>query len=954
MEGVTEIGGEVFRNCTSLTEIKDLGRITSIPSYLFADCTQLTSISIPASVTNAEYHAFYGCPNLTNVYITDLGAWCSLQCAGSYSTPMDYAKHLYLNGELLTDLVIPDGVKVIRQDALYNCTDIQSITVPESVTTIGRNAFGSDYARVTFLSSTPCTQDGLGTDIHIAVPKDAYEAYCKAWPDCADVIVAAEYTEWSVEVTAKESSSAVAEAIGENLLRHVMRLKVTGTINSYDVMVFRNKMVNLEELDLEDAHVESSEYAYWSAFHTLDSVITGCFVPNNITALKLPKDTKEIGSYAFAKCSRLKKLELPEGVKSIGMYAFDDCSDLRSVNLPEGLTAIQTGTFYYCTQLDSVKIPESVTSIGYQAFESCFNLKEIHLPTDLKTIEDGAFRDCYSLKELHLPPYLESIGDNAFSGCSNLKDIYAYMPSIIPIGTGTFSDYAHQELYVPEFLYNSYYYDTNWSQFLSVNKTSLSPDDYVKVPTNSDIVFADGDERIPEKSDGTPVDGDLKEQGSFTVEGAEPQPFDTVEQNSDGEGLSGSLIGEGDTEETNNLPVNTLLVKIQVKANRWYFFCFPFDVTIAECAYPGQYAWREYSGDIRARQGSGGWQNVEGEKLMGRKGYIFQSSDAGTLVVKLDKPTFGGDRPKVLDVFASNQAANANWNLVGNPYSSYYDFVADTYAAPITVWDGTSYQAYRPGDDDYHLQPYEAFFVQKPEDVETIDFMPEHRETYRKSQEAKNQQAKARRARGIDAKRHLVNLSIGTSETETCDRTRVVLNEEASRDYELTCDAAKFMSSNAAAQLYTVETAGRMAINERPTAGDIRLGYVAQRAGTLCIGAQRMDLPLVLVDTQTGITSDLSLGNYTFHTDAGTFDQRFLLRPAGEATAIQQLAKATGVAIGLQDGGLNIGGAEGKSVSIYTTGGTRVASLSGNGFVGLPNGIYIAEVDGQSAKVYVK
>ena len=62
----------------------------------------------------------------------------------------------------------------------------------------------------------------------------------------------------------------------------------------------------------------------------------------------------------------------------------------------------------------------------------------------------------------------------------------------------------------------------------------------------------------------------------------------------------------------------------------------------------------------------------------------------------------------------------------------------------------------------------------------------------------------------------------------------------------------------------------------------------------------------------------------------------------------------TGVAIGLQDGGLSIGGAEGKSVAIYNTNGAQVAQQSGNGFVGLPSGMYIVKVANKSAKVYVK
>ena len=540
-----------------------------------------------------------------------------------------------------------------------------------------------------------------------------------------------------------------------------------------------------------------------------------------------------------------------------------------------------------------------------------------------------------------------------------MVSVYAYMPDIIPISTNTFSTstYRNGTLYVPEFLYNNYYYDTNWSQFAHIAKTNLSPDDYLTIPTNSDITFADGDERVPDTSEGEHVDGEVGNQGSFTVEGNEPQPFDDVDQNIDGDGSGASLIGEGDTEQDNNMPVNKLKVKIQVKANRWYFFNFPYDVTIAECEYPGQYSWIWYDGQQRAETGYG-WRTVESATLNARQGYGFQSSVNGKLIITFEHPTFGGDRPKPLQSYTTGQGntniADASWNFVGNPYSSYYEFTESDFSAPFIVWNGTSYVAYRPGDDDYHLQPYQAFFVQKPEGEDEIGFSTGGRETYRQSEAKKANQTKARKARGINPDRLIINLCISDNDTAAIDRTRLVLNERANHAYEMGCDAAKFFSDVAPAQIYMMENAQPMAINERPFSGDLRLGYTAQKAGTLRISAPRMDLPMMLVDTQTGRTFDLSLGTYEFTTAAGTFNQRFMLRPGDEATAIRELTHQTGVAIGMQDGGLSIGGADGKSVSIYSTSGAQMAQHSGNGFVGLASGVYVVKVDGKSAKVLVK
>lgn len=519
------------------------------------------------------------------------------------------------------------------------------------------------------------------------------------------------------------------------------------------------------------------------------------------------------------------------------------------------------------------------------------------------------------------------------------------MVDIPTINTNTFNDYKHQILYVPQFLYKRYYYDTNWSQFLEVRVCDLKPGDYTYFYTNSDVVFEDG-----ERIDLDTPDVEIGEQGGVIVEGDDPQNFDDVEQNVDGEGTGGSIIGVD-----GNIIVNKLKLKLQVKASRWIGFNFPYDVTIADCEYPGQYVWIEYDGEARANSGSG-WKLVEGTKLLANKGYMFMSSKNGKLIVTFDHPSFGDDKPHPLQSYTSGNAANAGWNFLGNPYSSYYALDENDFSAPVTIWNSTtqSYEAYRPGDDDIHLQPYQAFFVLMPEHVYIVNFNENRQKTYTQSQQTQANQAKMRKVAGIKPERLLIKLTISDNDTTTVDKTRLVLNEKASRGYELKCDAAKFISDKAEAQLYLLENGVQMAIDERPTKGDICLGYMAKQAGKLRIEATRMDMPMVLVDTKTHQTFDLSLGNYEFETEAGTFDKRFMLRLSEEATAIKSLTAKTGVAVGLQDGGLSFGGAEGKSISIYNANGMLMTQQSGNGFVSLPSGLYLVKVDEISAKIYVK
>ena len=916
-EGVTSIGNTTFQNCSSLTSITIPSSVTSIGGRAFSECTGLTSITIPSSVTSIGGNAFQYCKSLTSVIISE--------------GVTRIESSAFIGCSSLTSITIPSSVTSIGVRAFSECTGLTSITIPSSVTSIGGSAFEGYDMLVNFVSTTPCTLSGSigNAGTKLVVPHEAVTAYREAWASSANYIVDASLMNQTVEVTAKADASAVIEAIGEEHAQDVVTLKVKGTFNSYDLMVFRNKMTNLLHLDLSEANVVASTYKYYDSYNSKDNIITGNFAPTNIVSLKLPKDITALESSAFIGCS-LKTIELPEGITSIPSNAFSQ------------------------SKLTSITIPESVTTIDYGAFSGC-SLKDIRLPMGLKTIGGTAF-SWTALTELHLPPYLESIGSDAFR-CDNLKSIYAYMPNIISIPNGTFTNYTTSTLYIPEFLYNNYYYDTGWSQFTNIVKTTLKPDDYEKLPTNSDITMGEDVQRIPEKSDGTPIDGEIDTQGSFTVEGDEPQTFDTVDQIVDPDnGQGGSLIGTDDGETAGNMDVNNLRVNIRVKPGRWYFFVFPYDVTIANVEYPGQYAWLYYDGAHRAATGQTGWKTVEGETLEALHGYAFQTGKQGTMVVTFNKPKFGcGERIVELLAHAADNIQHASWNLVGNFNSSFYDFLDDTFGAPITRWNPATgtYTAYRPGDDECHLQPYEAFFAQKPGNMDHIKFKDVCRESYRQSEAKKSERNKARRRMGINPQRRLINLQLLCDEQEA-DRTRVVLNPQAQHTYEMECDAAKFMSEQATAQLYSLEGGNKMAINERPQQGDIRLGYTAKKAGHLSISAPRMDMPMVLVDTKLGVTFDLTLGTYDFDTQAGTFDGRFLLRPSKDATAINQLTEKTGVCLGTMDGGLSIGGAEGKAISIYTTGGAQVASHTGNGFVSLQSGIYVVKVDGESVKMSVK
>ena len=1016
IQGGYASSGGAFRNCSSLQSIGDLSACT-IGNYAFYGCSSLQSIGDLSACTFGE-GAFYGCSSLQSVDLsacTSIGNSafydCGLQTIGDLSACTTIGQSAFSQCSSLQSVGDLPVCTSIGNQVFYRCTSLQSIGDLSACTSIGSEAFyqcgnlqsigngnlsactnfsaglGGCYkiTSLTFGPTVPSSGQNIPSFITVYVPAASLEDYRNAWTNTKTRVLAiGTTTDYNITVTAQESSSDVIAKIGEENLGKVVTLKVTGTINGYDIMAMRNKMVNLHHLDLSDASIVANPYEYYTGCHTEDNVLgQNSFSNLYLVSVKLPRTLTKVEN-AFYRCRCLKQVEMYEGIKEIGQNAFNCCQSLATINFPDGIERIGEGAFCNCDNLISVDLPhglkvidsgaflcemESDTKIshgsnltyvsfpntlltinGYYngatrgAFANCSKLTSINLPNSLTTIGRDAFRGCFSLTEAKIPASITSIGDNAFNGCSALNDIYTWTVEPVSIGQNTFSTWTTATIHTPATSHDNYFYNTQWSQFL----TQVDFDEpYEYFYINNDYTL---DDATNGRIDGTP-DADFNEGSGFIVEGNTDQDLGNVTVHDNGNGTGASIIGDG------NINANSLIFDITIQGGKWHFFCFPFDILLTDIVGPSNnWVFRRYDGDERGRFGQGGWKNLPVEEtcLHAGQGYIFQCNKNGTLRLTVRPAAFGTFASTNINssmaTYTSANAENASWNFIGNPYLCYYDMDDLGYNAPITRWNGSAYVAIRPGDDDYIFHPFEAFFVQKPEGVGSVNFNGNCRITYQQSQAIAHSKAFSRK---VNPDRMLVNLEI--SDGATSDKTRVVFNNKQSMDYEIGCDAAKFLS-NDAPQIYTLDRKQvKYAINERPIEdGSVALGFSVTKAGQYEIAATRMDCPMLLLDQKLGTTFDLSLGSYTFTAEAGSNSDRFVLLKDSNVTGVSDLMAQTGVSVMPVDGGLNIKGADGQTVNVYTVAGVRVANGLTDGYTALQGGTYIVKVGNKSAKVLVR
>lgn len=489
-EGITSIPAYTFIYCSNLATVTIPEGVTYIGESAFEKCSSLTDITIPDSIARIYEDAFISCNNLENVYAGSLESWMGIvfidpnnrypEYQSADANPMKYAKNLYFNGELATEITIPQGITTIAPITFYSCECLTSVVIPESVTTIGVNAFAAcnNLSSVVIPDSVTSIGysafNGCSRLTIINIPDSVTSIGIYVFGYCTNLS--------SISLPGSITSISGYAFYGCTNLRSVI---IQDGITSIEDYAFE-KCTNLSSLsiantitsigsdafdscqNLEAVYVESREAWFGISFDNvlanptcyganlyIDGVLNtivdsgGCGtnvkyqlndegiltiygsgkMQDNISLTSIPWRSKQ---------TSITAVEIIKGVTSIGSYSFSGCSNLVKVTICDGLTAIGNGAFEDCSSLRYINIPNGVTSIGRYAFDNCSSLTNISLPESIISIETAAFENCSNLENINIPNGLLSINDYTFFGCSSFTSIS------IPTGVTSIGNYAFQ------------------------------------------------------------------------------------------------------------------------------------------------------------------------------------------------------------------------------------------------------------------------------------------------------------------------------------------------------------------------------------------------------------------------------------------------------------------------------------------------------------------------------
>ena len=405
-DGVTNIGKDVFKNCSSLTSFTIPSSVTSIGDNAFNGCSNLTSINIPSGVTSIGAGAFRGCSSLTSTNIpmgiTSIENYAFYGCRSLHSITIPLSvnsigERAFEKCSSLTSFTIPSGVTSIGKYAFYGCKSLTSIVIPSSVTIIDGTSFSN----------------------------------CNSL--CSMVVESGNAT-----YDSREDCNAIIKTATNTLVKGCKNTIIPNTVTSIGECAFED-CTGLTSITIPNSVMSIEECAFLRC--------------TSLSSLSIPSSVSNISSASFLDCGNFTSIEVDKG-----NTIYDSRNNCNAI--------IETATNTLVIGSNNTVIPNTVEAIGKNAFENCDGLTSITIPNSVTSIGVSAFDACNNLTSVILTTNLDNIDDKAFVYCKALSAVYIYATAVPTIGTAVFDNNADgRKIYVLSSLVDSYKKAKNWIDY---------------------------------------------------------------------------------------------------------------------------------------------------------------------------------------------------------------------------------------------------------------------------------------------------------------------------------------------------------------------------------------------------------------------------------------------------------------------------------------------------------
>ncbi len=411
---VTSIGNEAFKDCASLAKITVGNSLATIGSSAFRNCDKLMGITLPEGFTAIGDNAFNGCSRLSDVTIPNsiesIGVYAFADCTNIAFNKYGNAnyignatnKYLYLHSAVSKDITsaeISGSTRFVGDDAFSGCNKLTDLTLPESVTVIGKGAFRDCPAL-----------------------KSIYITSIDAWCHTAftDLYSNPLYNGADVE---NQIMNRINVYVGDTLLTELI---IPDSVTVVGEWLFPG-CASLTEVVFHDrvTRIEQGAFAGCIGLQTVD-------LPNSIVS---------IDQYAFAGCMTLKNISIPDSMTSISTNMFNYCVILQNIVIPTSVTSIQKDAFANCLTLTNVYYtgtPAQWASVSVDASNSSLTAATVYYYRETEPMEEGNFWHYVDGAPVAWPEYIPPVSDEHFT--------YSILPD------GTYSIQAKDKNSLPQTL----------------------------------------------------------------------------------------------------------------------------------------------------------------------------------------------------------------------------------------------------------------------------------------------------------------------------------------------------------------------------------------------------------------------------------------------------------------------------------------------------------------------